>query len=157
MYCLYNFRAEALQSVILLMGETAMYDYWNENYKTYNIEWTKDKARAVLEAWHRKFTEVCVLIISNNQCMTKPTKWHVCQHSDQPGHLPSLIRVFSVCSMGSWGPKLSSCRQQRLWSDWADAQADLSLRWAHMHFVGFCCALAQMIILMYRVYNLRVL
>ena len=27
--------------------------------------------------------------------------------------------------------------QQRLWSDWADAQADLSLRWAHSHFVGF--------------------
>ena len=27
--------------------------------------------------------------------------------------------------------------QQRLWSDWADAQADLSLRWAQSHFVGF--------------------
>ena len=24
-----------------------------------------------------------------------------------------------------------------VWSDWADAQADLSLRWAHSHFVGF--------------------
>ena len=23
------------------------------------------------------------------------------------------------------------------WSDWADAQPDLSLRWAHTHFVGF--------------------
>ena len=39
--------------------------------------------------------------------------------------------------MGSWGPKLSSCGQRRLWSDWADAQADLSLCWAHSHFVGF--------------------
>ena len=35
--------------------------------------------------------------------------------------------------------------QRRLWSDWADSQADLSLRWAHTHFVGFvmswliCC------------------
>ena len=27
--------------------------------------------------------------------------------------------------------------QRRLWSDRADAQADLSLRWAHSHFVGF--------------------
>ena len=27
--------------------------------------------------------------------------------------------------------------QRRLWSDWGDAQADLSLRWAHSHFVGF--------------------
>ena len=23
------------------------------------------------------------------------------------------------------------------WSDWAEAQADLSLHWAHSHFVGF--------------------
>ena len=27
--------------------------------------------------------------------------------------------------------------------DWADAQADLSLRWAHMLFCWFCHALAQ--------------
>ena len=27
--------------------------------------------------------------------------------------------------------------QRRLWSDWADAQADLCLRWAHSHFVCF--------------------
>ena len=25
------------------------------------------------------------------------------------------------------------------WSDWADTQADLSLRWAHTHFVDFVC------------------
>ena len=56
---------------------------------------------------------------------------------DQPGHPPSLIRVFAVHSIGSLGPKVSSCGQRRLWSDWADAQADLSLRWAHSHFVGF--------------------
>ena len=34
-------------------------------------------------------------------------------------------------------PELSSCGQRRHWSDWADAQADLSLRWAHSHIVGF--------------------
>ena len=56
---------------------------------------------------------------------------------DQPGHPPSLIRVFAVRSLGSNVPKLSSCGQRSLWSDWADAQADLSLRWAHTHFVGF--------------------
>ena len=52
--------------------------------------------------------------------------------SDQPGHPPSLIIVFTVHSMGSWGPNLSSCRQRRLRSDWADAQVDLSLHWAHI-------------------------
>ena len=29
------------------------------------------------------------------------------EDSDQPGHPPSLIRVFAVRSMGSQGPKLS--------------------------------------------------
>ena len=31
------------------------------------------------------------------------------EDSDQPGHPPSLIRVFAVRSMGSQGPKFSSC------------------------------------------------
>ena len=59
------------------------------------------------------------------------------EDSDQLGHPPSLIRVFAACSMGSWGPKGSSCGQRRLSSDMADAQADLSLCWMHNHFVGF--------------------
>ena len=37
--------------------------------------------------------------------------------------------------------------QRRLLSDWADAQADLSLRWAHMSFCWFCHVAAQMYIL----------
>ena len=36
------------------------------------------------------------------------------EDQDQPGHPSSLIRVFAVCSMDSYGPKLSSCRQRRL-------------------------------------------
>ena len=45
--------------------------------------------------------------------------------------------VFTARSMGSYGPNVSSCGQRRPWSDWADAYADLSLRWTHSHFVGF--------------------
>ena len=33
------------------------------------------------------------------------------EDSDQPRHPPSLIRVFTVCSLGSYGSKLSSCGQ----------------------------------------------
>ena len=68
------------------------------------------------------------------------------EDSDQPGHPPSLIRVFAVHSTGSSGPKVSSCRQPRLWSDWADAdaQADLTLCWAHSSFCWFCHAVAQL-------------
>ena len=45
------------------------------------------------------------------------------EDSDQPGHPPSLIRVFAVHMKKAW--VLSY------------AQADLSLCWAHSHFVGF--------------------
>ena len=58
------------------------------------------------------------------------------EDSDQPGHPPSLIRVFAVCMKKAWVFRYPLSAQQRLWSDWADAQADLSLRWAHTHFVG---------------------
>ena len=71
--------------------------------------------------------------------MTKPQNDCVpSKDSDQPGHPPSLIRVFVVHFKDSQGPKLSLCRQQRHRSDWVDAQADLSLRWAHMPFCWFC-------------------
>ena len=59
------------------------------------------------------------------------------EDSDQPGHPPSLIRVFAVRMKKAWVLSYSLNAQRRLWSDWADAHADLSLRWAHSHFVGF--------------------
>ena len=51
--------------------------------------------------------------------------------SDQPGHPPSLIRVFAVRLVGSWGPMFLQADSED-WSDWADAQADLSLLGAHV-------------------------
>ena len=50
------------------------------------------------------------------------------EDSDQPGHPPSLIRVFTVCMKKAWVLSYPLSAQRRLWSDWADAQADLSLR-----------------------------
>ena len=59
------------------------------------------------------------------------------EDSDQPGHPPCLIRVFTVRMKEAWVLSYPLSAQRRLWSDWADAQADLSLRWANSHFVGF--------------------
>ena len=59
------------------------------------------------------------------------------EDSDQPGHPPSLIRVFAVRMKKAWVLSDPLSAQRRLWSDWADARTDLSLRWAHSHFVGF--------------------
>ena len=48
--------------------------------------------------------------------------------------------VWSESSLSAWR-KLRSLATHWAhiedWSDWADAQADLSLSWAHTHFVGF--------------------
>ena len=68
----------------------------------------------------------------NQQSECSPSK-----DSDQPGHPPSLVRVFAVRTKKPWVLSYPLSAQQRLWSDWADAQADLSLRLAHTHFVGF--------------------
>ena len=57
--------------------------------------------------------------------------------SDQPGHPPGLIRVFAVRMKKAWVLSYPLSAQRGLWSVWADAQADPSLRWAHSHFVGF--------------------
>ena len=52
-------------------------------------------------------------------------------------HPPNLIRVFAVRIKKAWVISYPLSAQRRLWSDWADAQAELSLRWVHTHFVGF--------------------
>ena len=44
--------------------------------------------------------------------------------------------VFSVRMKNAWVLATHWAHGED-WSDWADAQADLSLRWAHTHFVGF--------------------
>ena len=59
------------------------------------------------------------------------------EDSNQPGHPPSLISVFAVRMKKAWVLSYPLSAQRRRWSGWADAQADLSLRWAQNHFVGF--------------------
>ena len=71
---------------------------------------------------------------------TWQNQWNECvpsKDSDQPGHPPSLIRVLAVRMKKAWVFSYPLSAQRRLWSDWADAQADLSLLRAHSHFVGF--------------------
>ena len=75
---------------------------------------------------------ICVETWQNKQNECAPS-----EDSDQPGHLPSLIRVFAVRMKKAWVLSYPLSAQRRLWSDWVDAEADLSLHWAHIHFVGF--------------------
>ena len=67
----------------------------------------------------------------------KSNKVSVHTAKDQPGHPPSLIRVFAVRLKKPWVLSYPLSAQRRPWSDWADAQVDPSLHWAHTQFVGF--------------------
>ena len=74
---------------------------------------------------------VCLVYLSS--LITKPTKWPVWPAKTQI----SLGIFFAVRMKKHCVLSYPLKAQRRLWSDWADAQADLSLRWAHSHFVGF--------------------
>ena len=70
--------------------------------------------------------------------MTKPTKWHMHPAKTQISlGIHPVWWVFAVRMKKAWALSYPLSAQRRLWSDWADAQADLSLCWAHIHFVGF--------------------
>ena len=66
-----------------------------------------------------------------------PAKTH------QTGDPPNLIRVFAVRMKNYWVRSYQMSTQQGLWSDWSDAQAELSLRWEHRLLYWFCHAAAQ--------------
>ncbi|XP_065204858.1 protein patched-like [Planococcus citri] len=50
-------KAHGLQTVIQLMSEKELYDYFSDDYKVQKIDWTPQKAALVLETWQRKFSD----------------------------------------------------------------------------------------------------
>ncbi|XP_043484332.1 protein patched isoform X3 [Leptopilina heterotoma] len=51
-------KAEALQTVVQLMGEREFYDYMNNHAKVRHIDWSQEKATKILETWQRAFSQV---------------------------------------------------------------------------------------------------
>ena len=79
-----------------------------------------------------------VICYQKSRIVTKPTKWHV-----RPAKTQISLGIRQVWSESSpcaqWvamDPSFLHADSED-WSDWADAQADLSLRWAHMPFCWF--------------------
>ena len=51
-------RAEALQSIVQLMGEENIFSYYRNTFKTNRIDWDLAKARQVLHTWQRACVQV---------------------------------------------------------------------------------------------------
>ena len=76
--------------------------------------------------------------------MTKPTKWPVRPAKTEISlGIHTVWWVFDACLKKQWVLSYPLSAQRRLWSDWADAQADLNLCWVHKSFCWFCHAAAQ--------------
>lgn len=54
-----------MQSVVQLMAEKSLYEFWKGGYKVHSIDWSEDKAKKILETWQRKFIDVCKLSMYN--------------------------------------------------------------------------------------------
>ena len=83
-----------------------------------------------------------------SRLMTKPTKWSMRPAKTQSSlGIHQVWSVFTVCMKKHWVLSYPLSALWRLWSDWADAQADLSLRRVHMPFCSrwFCCEAAQLL------------
>ena len=126
----------------------------NKQYLTWLVNhihsFAKDEKRGIYSLWYwlccHSFD--CCCHIANTWAATWQNQESECapsEDSNQPGHLPSLIRVFAVRMKKAWVLSYSLSAQRILWSDWANAQADLSLRWAHTHFVGFVMSLTPLV------------
>ena len=96
--------------------------------------------KAILRSWILTSLSFC----NRAHLMTKSTKWPLRPANTQINL--GIRPVWSESSMSAWG-NLGSLATHYAhsddWSDWADAQADLSLRLAHRLFCWFCHEAAQ--------------
>ena len=90
------------------------------------------------KSWEQK-SIIWVQIVEYNmsRLVTKPTKWVCAQRRLRSAWASAQSDHFAVRIKKAWTLSYPLRAQPSLWSDWADAQADLSLRWAHSHIVCF--------------------
>ncbi|KAF6216434.1 hypothetical protein GE061_000776 [Apolygus lucorum] len=50
-------RAKALQTVVQLMGEKELHEFWSDTYKVHHVEWNQEKAALVLNTWQKTFSQ----------------------------------------------------------------------------------------------------
>ncbi|XP_061399904.1 protein patched [Musca vetustissima] len=108
-------RAKAIQTVVQLMTEKEMFDFWNENYKVHHISWTPEKAAEVLNAWQRNFSKEVENIMNgpnmskkyNVYVFSSATLDDILEKFSNPKPLSILIGViatvsYAFCTLIRW-------------------------------------------------------
>ena len=68
---LVSFRAKGLQSVVQLMGEKDLYDFWSDAYKVHSLDWSSEMAAEILAEWQQKFSAEVTRLTSSKRGMAK--------------------------------------------------------------------------------------
>ena len=103
----------------------------------------KYEYRVTTESLDKDFTinlkyHMCATAWQNQQMTCAPSKLRSAWASTQSDQS-------SLCAQ--WVAKDTRFQtDSKDWSDWADAQADVSLHWAHRSFRWFCCVAAHILI-----------
>ena len=93
-------RAKGFQSVVQLMGEKDLYDYWSDDYKIHTLDWSRDKAKEILNEWQLKFREEVSRLVREKGLDRKYT---LSAYSES--HLDTILEEFSEHSY----VKLAGC------------------------------------------------
>ena len=122
------------------------FDVWNKR----KFQTKKKKNTTFLSSWSIRSIPICrttkittrgsLLSWDGSNWVLEPIHTVFCRSAKQIvwiGLQPSLIRVFAVRMKKPVVLSYPQRAKRSLWSDWADAQADLSLRWAYRSFFWF--------------------
>ncbi|XP_076353489.1 protein patched-like isoform X1 [Tachypleus tridentatus] len=123
----YIVKAAALQSVVQLMGEKQMHEFWKDHYKVHNLGWDVAKAKLVLETWQRKFTEeVAEITKASNQTR------HYSINAFSTTSLADILKDFSEMSvtrvaLGYILMLVYACMSLLKWTDAVNSQSGIGL------------------------------
>ena len=93
------------------------------------LTWLKKRLLCV-QAAEKEVTWASTQKSYNKTCVTS-------KDSDKPVHPPSLAKVLVYLFLDSLKAVEGTRYQRRLWSNCANVQADLSLRWSHKSYCRF--------------------
>ena len=69
-------QAGSLQSIIQLMSDQNLYEFYYQNFKVNSAIWTREKAKLVLEAWQKKLLEEVQKFNSNEEQPIKDNNFY---------------------------------------------------------------------------------
>eukprot|EP00095_Tigriopus_kingsejongensis_P000792 maker-scaffold67_size430214-snap-gene-3.36 protein:Tk00792 transcript:maker-scaffold67_size430214-snap-gene-3.36-mRNA-1 annotation:"patched 1 " len=120
-------RAKGLQSVVQLMGEKDLFDFWSDTYRIQSLGWSREKASQILADWQAKFSQE-VARLTQEKHLNK--KYAINAYSNsQLDHIMEKYSEFSVVNLaiGLGLMALYSTVTMVRWSDEVFSQSGIGL------------------------------